>query len=656
MRTMFSRLLTFLSPPVFDDEENTRIAKFLHFIILTVFTIAMLTALTDSLAGVLTTAYVLGAGISPLGIAYWLLRRGHVTVASYIVVVSMIAAITVLLSVGQGIHDIGLMDYVLLLIVSSYVLRQRGIVVVTGLIILSVALVVFGEIFHFLPVKVSPGYFLPRPADFFIVSLTIVIGAIAISMMANTLASALEKTRHSESRWRSLVDHAPDIIIDVDAKGEILFVNRPSLDLPKLYTGKSIFDSLLPENRDLARQILARVLGGADTTLELQAYNSQGELRWYSFRVGPIRQRDGRISGAVIIATNIQNQKNAEIELKASKEALQLRAEQLAMLYEMGKSVASLQTLDKLLEVILAQMRTVLPLDVFVVSLHDETSGMLSFPLIYEDGKLWNEPPSLLMPDCQTDIVIRTGKPLLTNHASDEYDNWEQIGDKEKNAESIMITPLLVGQRVIGAISAQNYRPGMYNGDMLALLSGAANQIGVAIENARLFEQLQKELAERKRVEVEIRDLNASLEERVRARTEELENTSKELSAFTYTVSHDLRAPLRAINGFSHIALDDYGAKLPGPVQENLVRIQENARQLGRLIDDLLAFTRIGRHPLRKMRVNLTDVAQHAFDEVTRDQDLRRIEFTLYPLPVVLADPMLLEQVFYNLFSNAIKF
>jgi PAS domain S-box-containing protein len=829
MQKIFSCLRVLLSPPVFDDEEKSRIARFLHIVVVTIVSVSVLVGIIDALAGVFTTAYMLSIIVLPLLVVFWVARHGRVTLASYIMVVSMVVAITVLLSVGQGIHDIGLVDYALLLIITSYLLNRKGILAVTLVLILSVAVVVFGEIYHFLPVKVTPGYFLPRPADFIIVSLTIVIGAVAISFMAGSLTSALQQARLSEVRWRSLVDHAPDIIINVDVDGKILFINRSGMDLPELYTGKSIFDSLPPEYREVSRQILARVLSGEATTQELQAYNSLGELQWYSFRIGPIRQPNGIISGAIIIATNIQDQKNSEQEIQNSKEALQLRAEQLAMLYEMGKAVTNLQSLDSLLKVVLEQMKSVLPLDVFFASLYDETTGILSFPLLYEGGKLWNEPPSLLSPNCQTDIVLRTGKPFLTNNASDEYDYWKKIGDTEKDTASIMITPLSVGQRVIGAISAQSYAPDSYNEDMLALLSGAANQIGIAIENAKLFEaakmradqlaalneigrsiatlqdlksvlddtfrllgsllsidvffialynadnkdvsfplviddgrswtepavglepggllektiirkepvlinrtqaeieerradetrllgnrskisasiimsplvagdrvigvisaqsyslnaynednltlltsashqiaiaienarlyeELQKELAERKRAEVEIRELNTGLEERVRARTEELETTSKELGSFTYTVSHDLRAPLRAINGFSHILIEDHGDELAAPAREHLFRIQESARYMGRLIDDLLTFTRMGRHPIRKVRINLTDIARQAFDEATRYEDLKRIEFTLRPLPVVRADPMLMEQVFANLLSNAIKF
>jgi light-regulated signal transduction histidine kinase (bacteriophytochrome) len=205
-------------------------------------------------------------------------------------------------------------------------------------------------------------------------------------------------------------------------------------------------------------------------------------------------------------------------------------------------------------------------------------------------------------------------------------------------------------------ISAHSYTMNAYSKSHLDLLIGAAHQVAIAIENARLYEAAQKELAERKRAEDEVRDLNMELERRVLQRTVELEASNRELESFTYTVSHDLRAPVRGLHGFSQILLEDFSADLPEQAKGYLKRIEDNAKLMGELIDDLLAFSHLGRQQVKKTTVNASAIAKLAFEEITEHEDKARIHFMINKLPEVQADATLLKQVFVNLFSNAIKF
>ena len=218
------------------------------------------------------------------------------------------------------------------------------------------------------------------------------------------------------------------------------------------------------------------------------------------------------------------------------------------------------------------------------------------------------------------------------------------------------MAPLQIGPRIIGVISVHSYSLNAYTQDHLTLLSGAANQVAIAIENARLYEAAQRELEERKRAEDEVRELNAQLERRVLQRTVELEASNRELESFTYTVSHDLRAPVRGLHGFSQILLSDFADALPEQARDYLKRIEDNARLMGDLIDDLLAFSHLGRQQLKKTSLNTASVAKQAFAEATAQENKERIQFVIGELPEVQADAVLLKQVFINLFSNAIKF
>jgi two-component system sensor histidine kinase/response regulator len=165
---------------------------------------------------------------------------------------------------------------------------------------------------------------------------------------------------------------------------------------------------------------------------------------------------------------------------------------------------------------------------------------------------------------------------------------------------------------------------------------------------------LTAEVAERKRAEREIRRLNAELEQRVIERTAELEVANKELEAFSYSVSHDLRAPLRAIDGFSGILLQQHGAQMSPEAQRYQSLIRANVRQMARLIDDLLSFSRLSRQPLKRELVAPAEIVRQALDDLGHEQTNRQI--SVKELLACHADPALLKQVFVNLLSNAIKY
>jgi len=181
----------------------------------------------------------------------------------------------------------------------------------------------------------------------------------------------------------------------------------------------------------------------------------------------------------------------------------------------------------------------------------------------------------------------------------------------------------------------------------------------VSYEERGHFKQLHcilYDVTERRRAEEQTRRMNAELERRVLERTSQLEDANKELEAFSYSVSHDLRAPLRAINGFSRILSEDFGAGLPAEAQRYLNLVRENTQTMSCLIDNLLAFSRLSRQPLKKQRIDPNELVQQCLDSLSAERDGRKIDFQLHPLPRCQADPALLKQVFVNLLSNAVKF
>jgi two-component system sensor histidine kinase/response regulator len=177
-----------------------------------------------------------------------------------------------------------------------------------------------------------------------------------------------------------------------------------------------------------------------------------------------------------------------------------------------------------------------------------------------------------------------------------------------------------------------------------------------AVELKRSNDQLQIEITERKRAEEQILQTNADLEQRVAERTAHLEAANKEIASVNYSIAHDLNIPVRAIDGFSQILMEEYHHQLDGEGQRLLGVIRQNTHKLDRLIKDMLALLRVSQNELKISPIDMTSLVQSVYLETASPEEQAQFTFSVSPLPETHGDPALMRLIWSNLISNAVKF
>jgi light-regulated signal transduction histidine kinase (bacteriophytochrome) len=216
-----------------------------------------------------------------------------------------------------------------------------------------------------------------------------------------------------------------------------------------------------------------------------------------------------------------------------------------------------------------------------------------------------------------------------------------------------LVVPLLQGCNLWGLLCIHQCRaPRQWQETEVEFIRQIANHLGVALQHAELLAELRAEVVERQQAENRAQELNQGLRQAII----ELRAVNKELEAFSYSVSHDLRAPLRGIDGFSQALLEDCIEQLDATGQDYLRRIRSATQRMGQLIDDLLTLSRVTRSDMHKESVNLSQLASRICTDLQRADPERQVEFEIQPGLVTYGDPRLLHVLLDNLLNNAWKF
>ncbi len=351
------------------------------------------------------------------------------------------------------------------------------------------------------------------------------------------------------------------------------------------------------------------------------------------------------------LLSGVANQVAIAVENARLYEQTQQRAAQLSTLNEIGRAVSSLLDIEGVLEVTYQQVQRSLPLDAFFACLYDAEANWTSYPLVYDGGQRYHEQDGPLVPYTFLGRTIETALPQLLNRTPEELDSLVlnyPMGDHSRLSASLMYAPLRVGARVIGAISVQSYTLNAYTEEHLSLLTGVANQVAVAIENARLHTEIQKHAEE--------------LERRVEERTSELRQAlihaheaDKAKSDFVSNVNHELRTPLSNLKLYLRLLRKGN----PEKHEVYLDTLDREINRLSALVEDTLALASLGRRQLDWDTVDLGKIAQDAATRFTALADSRQIALTFMP-PVddvyIRADSSQIMRVLVNLLGNALTY
>jgi PAS domain S-box-containing protein len=450
-----------------------------------------------------------------------------------------------------------------------------------------------------------------------------------------------ERTRslqESEQRFKQLVDVAQEGIWVADDNGVITYVNQRMAELLGYQNGamlgRRVYDFIDAASRAGAQRTLARPSVGGESR-DLRFLRQDGGELWGLVSASPILSREGGLVGTVGMVTDITQRKQAEERLRRS-------AERLAILHDMGQAILAARSPTEIGRAALGRIRRMVSCQRCSIVLFDFARGQAQVVAGYAGGNPLSNAPIPLETFSPAD-VLRSGTVRYVEDLA-AMDSPPPVFQQlhREGIRSVLSVPLLVDGEAIGELNLGSETVGAFDAEHRDIAFEVAAPLAIAIQHARLRDELARKSSEAER--------------RVAERGAALRAATAELETLLYSVSHDLRNPVRHIGGFAELLLQDGGPGLDPSVRHYATRIREGATRMGAMLDDLVQLSRLSRQDMLRRPVDFTSLVEDVVSQLQSEIQDRVIDWTIEPLPVLECDPVLAKVAMHHLLSNGVKF